>query len=64
VPSILIDPKGDLTNLMLTFPQLRSEDFLPWVNPDDANRQGLTVSDYANQQASLWQPEIRTIPQS
>ncbi len=55
VPSILIDPKGDLTNLMLTFPQLRSEDFLPWVNPDDANRQGLSVSDYANQQASLWQ---------
>jgi hypothetical protein len=55
VPSILIDPKGDLTNLMLTFPQLRGEDFLPWVNPDDASRQGLTVPDYANKQASFWQ---------
>jgi len=55
VPSILIDPKGDLTNLMLTFPQLRSEDFLPWVNPDDASRQGLTVPDYADQQANFWQ---------
>ncbi len=55
VPSILIDPKGDLTNLMLTFPKLSSEDFLPWVNPDDASRQGLTVPDYANKQASLWQ---------
>src|SRR5512135_483254 len=43
VPSILIDPKGDLTNLLLTFPQLKAEDFLPWVNPDDASRKGLSV---------------------
>jgi len=55
VPSILIDPKGDLTNLLLTFPQLRSEDFMPWVNPDDANRKGLSVQDFASQQANLWQ---------
>src|SRR5512136_2161371 len=55
VPSILIDPKGDLANLLLTFPQLRGDDFLPWINPDDASRKGLSVEDYANQQASLWQ---------
>jgi hypothetical protein len=55
VPSILIDPKGDLANLLLTFPQLRGEDFQPWVNSDDAARKGLSVQDYANQQASLWQ---------
>ena len=55
VPSILIDPKGDLTNLLLTFPQLRSEDFLPWINPDDAARKGLSPEDFASQQASLWQ---------
>jgi hypothetical protein len=55
VPSILIDPKGDLTNLLLTFPELRGEDFLPWVNPDDATRKGLSVPDFAAQQASLWQ---------
>ena len=55
VPSILIDPKGDLTNLLLTFPQLRSQDFLPWVNPDDAIRKGLSVEDFASQQASQWQ---------
>ena len=41
VPAILIDPKGDLSNLLLTFPQLRPDDFLPWVNTDDASRQGL-----------------------
>ncbi len=55
VPSILIDPKGDLTNLLLTFPQLRAEDFLPWVNPDDASRKGLSVEDFASQQAGQWQ---------
>ncbi len=36
IPAIVIDPKGDLTNLMLTFPDLKPEDFQPWVNPDDA----------------------------
>ena len=40
VPAILIDPKGDITNLLLTFPDLRPEDFLPWINPDDARRKG------------------------
>ncbi len=55
VPSILIDPKGDLTNLLLTFPQLRGEDFLHWVNPDDARRKGLSEQDYASQQAGSWQ---------
>jgi len=55
VPSILIDPKGDLANLLLTFPQLRGEDFLPWVNPDDAARKGLSAQDFANQQAGMWQ---------
>src|SRR5512137_744722 len=42
IPSILIDPKGDLANLMLTFPQLRGQDFQPWVNPDEARKQGLS----------------------
>lgn len=54
VPSILIDPKGDLTNLLLTFPELRPADFLPWANPDDAARKGLTLEDYAAQQAESW----------
>ena len=38
VPAIIIDPKGDITNLLLTFPDLRGEDFLPWINADDARR--------------------------
>lgn len=55
IPAILIDPKGDLCNLLLTFPQLRGEDFLPWINPDDARQKGLSSEDYASQQAQTWQ---------
>ncbi len=54
IPSIVIDPKGDLGNLMLTFPDLRPEDFAPWINEDDARRQGVSVSEFAKQQAELW----------
>lgn len=54
IPSIIIDPKGDMTNMLLTFPQLRTEDFVPWVNPDDAARKGLSVDDYAAKQAESW----------
>lgn len=54
VPAIAIDPKGDLANLCLTFPELRPEDFAPWINEDDARRKGLAPADYAAQQAELW----------
>ncbi|CAN5708838.1 ATP-binding protein [soil metagenome] len=54
VPSIVIDPKGDLTNLLLTFPDLRTEDFAPWVNEEDAEKKGLSTTEYAAQQAEFW----------
>jgi hypothetical protein len=54
IPAIIIDPKGDLANLMLSFPQLRGEDFAPWVNEDDARKKGLSPADYATQQAEMW----------
>jgi hypothetical protein len=54
IPSIIIDPKGDLTNMLLTFPDLRPEDFLPWVNVDDARRKNMTVEEYAGYVANLW----------
>ncbi len=41
IPSLVIDPKGDLGNLLLTFPDLRPEDFRPWIQEDDARRKGL-----------------------
>ncbi|TNF81143.1 MAG: ATP-binding protein [Acidobacteria bacterium] len=54
IPSLVIDPKGDLSNLLLTFPELLPEDFLPWVNADDASRKGLELDAFAAQQADLW----------
>ena len=54
VPAILIDPKGDLCNLLLTFPDLAPSDFRPWVNEDDAARKGMSADDFAKQQAELW----------
>jgi hypothetical protein len=54
IPALIIDPKGDLPNLLLTFPDLRPEDFAPWVNPEDAQRKGMTVEAYARQQADFW----------
>ncbi len=54
VPSILIDPKGDLADLLLTFPNLSGQDFLPWINLDDAQQKGMSPEDYANKQADTW----------
>ncbi len=54
VPVIAIDPKGDLGNLLLTFPDLAADDFEPWVNPAEAVNQGRTVRQFAADQAALW----------
>jgi hypothetical protein len=54
IPAIIIDPKGDLPNLLLTFPQLQPADFRPWVNEDEARRKGVSADDFAAQQAELW----------
>lgn len=54
VPAIIIDPKGDITNLLLTFPSLSPEDFKTWINEDDARRKGMSLDQYATQQSELW----------
>jgi hypothetical protein len=54
VPTIAIDPKGDLSNLLLTFPQLAPADFRPWIDEDEARRAGLTPDAFAAQQAETW----------
>jgi len=59
IPAIVIDPKGDIANLLLAFPDLRPEDFEPWVDEDEARRKGLSVQEYAAQQASLWEKGLR-----
>ena len=54
IPVIAIDPKGDMGNILLTFPQLRPEDFRPWVNTRAASDKGQTADEYASGQAALW----------
>src|SRR5574340_1692380 len=52
IPAIIIDPKGDLTNLLLHFPDLAPQDFQPWIDPDLARRAGKTL-EQAGMEASL-----------
>ncbi|MDX1961989.1 MAG: type IV secretion system DNA-binding domain-containing protein [Pirellulales bacterium] len=54
IPAIIIDPKGDIANLCLTFPQLRPTDFQPWIDPGEATRQGKSVEEYATDVAARW----------
>src|ERR1700756_3557182 len=49
IPAIVIDPKGDLSNLLLTFPDLAAADFRQWVDPDEAQRRQLSVEQLAEQ---------------
>ena len=54
IPVIAIDPKGDMGNLLLTFPQLTAESFRPWVNARTETDKGQTVDEFAAAQAALW----------
>ena len=54
IPGIAIDPKGDMGNLLLTFPQLKPENFRPWINERTALDKGQTPDEFAAAQAALW----------
>ena len=54
IPAIMIDPKGDLTNHLLHFPDLLPSDFKPWVDEDAARREGKTLDQAAEDAAGLW----------
>lgn len=54
LPALVIDPKGDLTNLCLTFPALSPPEFRPWVDEAQAKAAGATPDEFARQQSELW----------
>lgn len=54
IPAIVIDPKGDLGNLLLQFPDLKPTDFEEWVNPDEAQQAQMSMADFCKQQAEQW----------
>ena len=60
VPSIIIDPKGDMANLLLTFPDLEPTDFEPWIDPAEASRKNLSVLQMAEKTASDWREGLGT----
>ena len=60
VPAVVIDPKGDLTNLLLTFPDLAPGDFAPWVPPEEARRKGLSLDELAAKEAKKWSEGLAT----
>lgn len=53
-PAIIIDPKGDLTNLVLHFPSQQPADFEPWIDPEVAKREGKTITQVAEETADRW----------
>ena len=54
IPALILDPKGDMTNLLLTFPDLAPKDFEPWLDPAEAKREGVSTADLAAAKAELW----------
>jgi hypothetical protein len=58
IPSIAIDVKGDLTNLLLTFPEMRPADFRPWVDEGAAARKGQSPDEFAASTAEMWKNGI------
>ncbi|MDW7773457.1 MAG: DUF87 domain-containing protein [Desulfobulbaceae bacterium] len=58
MPAIVIDPKGDMANLMLMFPEMRPEDFLPWIDEHQAGQKGLTREELARKTADTWKKGI------
>ena len=54
IPALMIDPKGDITNALLHFPDLAPIDFEPWINATAAQREGKTVAEVATKTADLW----------
>ncbi len=54
IPALMIDPKGDISNALLHFPNLTPQDFQPWVNPDQARREDKSVEQAAADVANLW----------
>ena len=64
IPTLVIDPKGDLANVLLSFPNLAPADFLPWVEPETARREGVRLEELADRTARKWSDGLAASGQS
>lgn len=64
IPAIIIDPKGDVSNLVLTFPDLSGKDFLPWIDEQEAERKGETPKAFADETADAWKKGLASSGES
>jgi Helicase HerA, central domain len=60
IPCLVLDPKGDMGNLLLTFPDLSAASFRPWVNEDDARSEGLSLDEFAEKTAMVWRSGLES----
>ena len=60
IPSIIIDPKGDISNLLLSFPNLTPEEFRPWVDEGQAEREGISPEVFATNEAEKWKAGLES----
>jgi len=64
IPAIVIDPKGDISNLLLTFPDLDATSFRPWINEDDAAKKNISPDEFAGKTAAMWKSGLADWGQS
>ena len=64
IPAIIVDPKGDMGNLLLNFPELDPQQMVDWVDPDAAARNGMTAGEYASQMSTTWRKGLASWGQS
>jgi hypothetical protein len=60
IPSLIIDPKGDMGNLLLQFENLEASEFEPWIDPQEAEQKGMDVPSYAQKTAKMWEEGIKS----
>lgn len=63
IPSIIIDPKGDMGNLLLAFPEMRAQDFEEWIDQGEAENKGMDVAAYAEIIAGNWKSGLERFHQ-
>lgn len=63
IPVLAIDPKGDISNILLAFENLSTQEFQPWVSAEEAQLNGQSVEEFAAAQAKVWRDGIASYGQ-